>query len=1269
MNSLRIVVSGSDEQTIRQGTGWIVLPGVLCTAFHVVGLRESGRWLHEDLAGTRYQIGASVLAPLAFDGNADLAFLAYASDAAPMLLATDCKEKEVWDADVYPAPSERPVACSGTVLRAHASESLAQLLIDQGTNISWEGASGGAIRNAQQHVIAVLNSASDHMNTVWATPIDAVHRLVGLYELIRAIEAQLDNRATSALERQSWLGLDSEGLKRKLDLRADQDERSPQWALARQKLAFLSKRAPMTNTERLALLSAASRIHLNSIKEAYTSVIDTNTYVSRALETELREFLSSEANGKTTMVIVGQSGMGKSTLISSFLRTMVEEGNLGFFIKSCGVPENASDPRCLREFLMSRLSALTNDLVASGPSGIIELNQRCHDAGKHLILAIDAVNEFNAESGTFAALLAFMVSIDDLADYLRKHQLFSIKVIVTSRPETWRLGSENERLQAYNTGNAYFAAKEHLYHELGRFSEEEAEDAYAKFTGATFDQRGRAYTQLSDLTRCQLRDPFLLTVACEVYPEGLPDDLDCNALYQKYRALKVGKSMSDAGIAVALDTMTNAMFEGRVIVRDSVPLNVVVGADRGLERKLLDSNIVRAVVGAHAVHNLRFAYDRFAHFLLAETLLEKIRAAAVPYNSSTLADAALDIIIANLPGAQHLATVFGALRRVLIELGDELAPIRAEPTSMALAQKTDSAHAGLLCRLATTNERGLALAVSVLARLATLDTPERQGLEPVRVLFKHFADSTDQRSRSVARHNRLGFPIVDAVYRILLDDEYRSWRKGQTEVVRRAHTEVLYTYFNWGIQHRRSDTSSSSAQYLFFLWQIEHAQDDATEILSRNVTRARWSNLRRVGARRAMLNSAWTICFVLARHHDSRATRALEAGKRLIGQLGLDRPVLGRMMTAASGFLVERAFRREFQLLSYPVNPMAMQALFASSELRQQGKQALTLLRVNGPWSEADWSLAERLSLSQNGIILQFTCFAASTAHEMLATQAERTVHVERLAGLFPPTNEMGGAHYMVALAFYHINFFGAHGSAGALEAMGTMAGVLLRDGKGMFNLGDRQFSTNIIGTYGRALGKHASLLHAPHNISFEPPLAYAIRALTEAKDKLDMEYYRFVCADIGLLGVLIEPQQVFEVFSHILQDLGMGRDGIAVDPRLKFSELQRGELRRQTIMSLANIRAIYRAEVDRFLLDEFNDLALYSEVSEALPEFNLTTIGSWTSEQLIFVLMTRYRRQFGERLLDCFDCGLAQPDAVGATKSFVHQIFHHVRAMELATQ
>ena len=217
MSTYRVVVEKNQGQ-LRQGTVWLVGPGLACTAFHVVGDRDDRQWMHEILEGVSYYLeddGSSQigLTPVAFDAEADLALLRCEKVGPKLVLAEYCR-KTGWSARAYPGfHGKREFTVSGRVVELRNKEPAraVQLLLEQGADVAWGGISGAAVTEDQQ-VIAVLTNVTDNTATGWAAPVECLHWLLALVTFAAKVASSLAHDSQADVRKRCCEGVDQHRL-------------------------------------------------------------------------------------------------------------------------------------------------------------------------------------------------------------------------------------------------------------------------------------------------------------------------------------------------------------------------------------------------------------------------------------------------------------------------------------------------------------------------------------------------------------------------------------------------------------------------------------------------------------------------------------------------------------------------------------------------------------------------------------------------------------------------------------------------------------------------------------------------------------------------------------------------------------------------------------------------------------------------------------------------------------------------------------------------
>jgi hypothetical protein len=204
------------------------------------------------------------------------------------------------------------------------------------------------------------------------------------------------------------------------------------------------------------------------------------------------------------------------------------------------------------------------------------------------------------------------------------------------------------------------------------------------------------------------------------------------------------------------------------------------------------------------------------------------------------------------------------------------------------------------------------------------------------------------------------------------------------------------------------------------------------------------------------------------------------------------------------------------------------------------------------------------------------------------------------------------------------------------MALMGRMADSILTERQGRLQLSGKQHNFNIIGTYGRALHKHGHPADGSSSAA-SSAMQYALDALRSAKDAPNAEFYSYICREVGLLGVLVEPKYLFDVFTAILKDLRTLEEKTFSD-QLPFLPEEVEKLTDTILQSLSNIRVLYRQQVDKYLLEVLENPEIYADVANKRdPDFRLSFFVSWAFEQLMFRCLVYYYDEVGRDLILSF--------------------------------
>jgi len=376
-----IEVQSKDGRFLSRGTGWFLRPDVVVTALHVVGkLHPQLGWMHDvpgDKDATYHFVSAGVsklaLKPLCFDASADVALLQCEpprNDAIKVVLADVFPTQAQWYADGLPGfDSKVEWTLSGKIVSVRGDR--LQLVVDQGTQVSWQGVSGSALR-VDHRVAGLITAETSGTNTVWAAAASAITRLLATYdaaiEATKSLGVRLEwntDRETllKSLDRVSKIRPETIGLR---DHVAAIGINRPQWDLPSDVLEDLNSYGvgPVENgfTRLVRREFTETATHLydpwDEFEDLFRGRYSADRFGGRTQQLRaLDEFV--ETSGGGYFYITGAAGLGKTALLAEWLRCFRARGErpaLHFITKAY---KYLDDPRtemsCLKSLCMQLL--------------------------------------------------------------------------------------------------------------------------------------------------------------------------------------------------------------------------------------------------------------------------------------------------------------------------------------------------------------------------------------------------------------------------------------------------------------------------------------------------------------------------------------------------------------------------------------------------------------------------------------------------------------------------------------------------------------------------------------------------------------------------------------------------------------------------------------------------------------------------------------------------------------------------------------------------
>jgi len=231
------------------------------------------------------------------------------------------------------------------------------------------------------------------------------------------------------------------------------------------------------------------------------------------------EFEKFIASNKTALVLIGNSGVGKSSFLTSIIKELSNDSNFSILAYDGA---NLDSSQSINQAIDNDLRGLIRRRGHNGVSYLDDLPLRSKLDGKNVLILIDAVNENGIPRDLLFNINRFII------DYSRYGWL---KILITSRPQAWRMMKRGVKLS--DPSYYYPLGELDPWLEILPFTWSEVPKVYENYR-----RKYEMDTQFEELTteiKVNLRDPlFLLLVSQTWKGTRIPSRMSTFQVYEKY---------------------------------------------------------------------------------------------------------------------------------------------------------------------------------------------------------------------------------------------------------------------------------------------------------------------------------------------------------------------------------------------------------------------------------------------------------------------------------------------------------------------------------------------------------------------------------------------------------------------------------------------------------------------------------------------------------------------------------------------------------------
>ncbi|MBV6396164.1 MAG: hypothetical protein HFACDABA_01757 [Anaerolineales bacterium] len=319
-----------------------------------------------------------------------------------------------------------------------------------------------------------------------------------------------------------------------------------------------------------------------------------------ALDKNMEAFSASDAVG---LILIGQSGCGKSAYLARLAETRLERGDLVLLLDSSSLTLNLH-----RELTRQ----LWGSETISPEEALSALGREAAGRGRAVWILLDELNAFHDLGAAPADLLRRLDSL--IAAVHHQTDTHAVKFVIACREHAWRALSLSG---AANLNWGCYFQREPIA--VGPYTPEETSASFEAFR--QFFKIKNSYDELSDEMRERCRTPFLLRLTAETWQgQAIPVTGSTGRLFHNYFERVVSHPSARALVADLV---------ARIVQKRQAQLSLTeLRADPAFQaaladdphaplQRLLEAGVL-ALAGADFAPRLRFAHERLLEYLLAQ---------------------------------------------------------------------------------------------------------------------------------------------------------------------------------------------------------------------------------------------------------------------------------------------------------------------------------------------------------------------------------------------------------------------------------------------------------------------------------------------------------------------------------------------------------------------------------------------------------------------------------------------------------------------------
>ncbi|MBN2890771.1 MAG: hypothetical protein JXL97_02800 [Bacteroidales bacterium] len=947
-----------------------------------------------------------------------------------------------------------------------------------------------------------------------------------------------------------------------------------------------------------------------------------DSIIERDIKTNINQYILSNQN---LLVLTGEAGVGKSTLLSFLYLEKLSQGNKGLFIESKTielVEQSIDEKRESNLNYQTKTILILRDLFSSKISDNLNffetlklINIICIEENKNFILIFDAINEHIEWKKIFD-------SIFNITTYINKHNLSGIKILTSFRPLTWA-----------EIAIEYDLKKLVKVISLKNYSNTE-------FQNAAEILNKKHNTKLKLDNNYWIKNPLTLDILYKSSFKETKTFYSPSEIIEKFISdILTRGSISKESISVFSETIALKDKDGYPFLNGRV-FNSEASNEINNEQKekytevlnvLIDSNVIIKRKGTKIFYE--FDNDKFVEIFLMNYFINdfgKINFKKQPKNIASLGVQIIEYIEKQTEQNKHEIGIF-ALHKMLIK-------IISKEECVFISNNQEYKESELFFEIIKTTAKRENIQLNAILK----DTIKEL------IIFKPESFENILESKKI---EEILFLLINSITYIVNEEPFIDYFINLSEEDKNKRFKVIEKIYLKSIVVKKTKIRDNALNSLFVLWNnsfnknIDKRKKEYYQMLSKHlITNSLDKKQKNYSIPK--MNIATLMILILSvavkNKDDNEIKDIINILKLSVCSIWNKYQKIFKILDTKFADLLTNAFLKP--IIGEMPNPVNLEELFELMKNDKENQEMLILLQLMKSKDKLSKNKdkLELLLESENSVVYTFLMQLIAYKYDFfIKDQNEKDFIINILTNTC--NSRKPSKIYISSLTvFYILVYFGYHNEEEKenvrklIKIAKTSGDKILEKYAGRFPIErfgkQKNYDANVIST----------LSTIAYNYGIESN--FILKNLNKAKKEENFKLYNYICENMFYQVMLVPPStNTFEIFNIVLKDLDFvqkksepASNENYITPT--FDEKQKNTIKTSIINSLLNMK-FHRHTAFMALIDKY-DSTLIKEINNYDLKHSVGSLLTWYFEEFVTNGLSKYPEK-SKILIDIFINGV----------------------------